>query len=130
MPVEEQQRLDKWLWAARFFKTRKLAAEAVTGGKVHVNRGRVKASRNIKIGDQLHITIGQFEFHISIEDLNKYRRSASEAKMLYQETIESLEKRQALAQQLKILHANTPYTDKRPSKKERRQIVRFKRAED
>jgi len=126
----EQQRLDKWLWAARFFKTRKLAADAVSGGKVHVNGARVKPSRTIKVGDNLEISSGQFEFKITIEALNKHRRPASEAKLLYSESEESVAKRQEMAQQLKILHANMPHCEKRPSKKQRRQIVRFKRVED
>lgn len=129
MDVDGQQRLDKWLWAARFYKTRSLAAEAVSGGKVHLNGDRVKPSRNIKSGDSLKITRGQYEFHIMVEALNKNRRPAPEAQLLYIESEESIHKRQELSQTLKILNANTPRTDKRPSKKQRRQIVRFKRPE-
>jgi len=127
MDVDGQQRLDKWLWAARFYKTRSLAAEAVSGGKVHLNGDRVKPSRNIKSGDRLQITRGQYEFNITVEALNKNRRPASEAQLLYKESEESIHKRKELAQTLKILNANTPFTEKRPSKKQRRQIVRFKR---
>lgn len=130
MPDNEQQRLDKWLWAARFFKTRKLAAEAVSGGKVHVNSTRVKPSRNIRAGDCLDITIGQFEFKIRVEAFNKHRRPASEAQKLYQESEKSRLKRQDMTQQLKILHANMPHCETRPSKKQRRQIVRLKRIDD
>ncbi len=126
MQFEGQQRLDKWLWAARFFKTRNLAAEAVNGGKVHLNGERIKPSRNIKVGDKLTVTRGQFEFQITVEGLNKHRRPAQEAQMLYIESQQSLAKREALAESLKILNANMPYTEKRPDKKQRRQIVRFK----
>lgn len=129
METEGQQRLDKWLWAARFFKTRSLAAEAVSGGKVHLNGDRAKPSRNIKVGDRLKITRGQFEFSIMIEGLNKNRRPSVEAKALYTESEESIDKRNKLAQSLKILNANMPYSEKRPSKKQRRQIVKFKRIE-
>ena len=129
METEGQQRLDKWLWASRFYKTRSLASEAISGGKVHLNGDRVKPSRNIKVGDLLDITRGQFEFHITVEGLNKHRRPATEAQLLYKESQESLEKRQALAESLKILNANMPHTEKRPSKKQRRQIVKFKRVD-
>ncbi len=130
MEAESQQRLDKWLWAARFFKTRALAAEAINGGKVHLNGGRVKASRNIKPGDKLEISRAQFEFQVTIEAINKHRRPATEAQMLYVESQTSIEKRAELAQSLKILNANQPYTEKRPSKKQRRQIVRMKRIDN
>ena len=129
MQTDGQQRLDKWLWASRFFKTRALASEAISGGKVHLNGDRVKPSRNIKVGDQLHITRGQYEFHITVEGLNKHRRPASEAQLLYKESQESIEKRKSLAESLRILNANIPHTDKRPSKKQRRQIVKFKRVD-
>lgn len=127
---DEQQRLDKWLWAARFFKTRTLAAEAVSGGKVHLNGERVKPARNVKIGDTLTITRSQFEFAIAIKGLNKQRRPAIEAQALYEESLQSQEKREDLARSLKILNANHPYSEKRPNKKQRRQIVKFKRPEN
>ena len=127
MQLEEQQRLDKWLWAARFFKTRALATEAINGGKVHLNGDRVKPSRNIKLGDELSITRGQFVFEVTVKALNKQRRPASEACLMYHESEESRDRRQALAANIKALNANMPYSEKRPSKKQRRQIVKFKR---
>ena len=130
MSDDLQQRLDKWLWAARFFKTRSLAAEAVNGGKVHLNGERAKSSRNVKAGDQLQITRGKYEFIITVEGINKTRRPATEAQQLYIESQASIQKREELSLSLKILNANSPYSDKRPSKKQRRQIVKFKRAEN
>ncbi len=127
MESDTQQRLDKWLWAARFFKTRALAAEAINGGKVHLNGDRIKPSRNIKAGDRLEITRGQFVFDVTVEALNRHRRPAKEAQLMYRESEQGREKRESLAESLKILNANLPRSDGRPSKKQRRDIVRFKR---
>ena len=128
MTVEsEKQRLDKWLWAARFYKTRALATEAVNGGKVHLNGDRVKPGRTIQQGDSLTITKGLMEFNIVIQGLSKQRRPAKEAQLLYQETEESIKLREERAETLKATSAHLSYGDKRPSKKDRRQIVRFKR---
>ena len=122
----ETLRLDKWLWAARFFKTRALATEAVSGGKVHLNGERCKPGRSVKIGDRLTITRGYLEMGIVIQGLNKHRRPASEASMLYLETEQSIETRKAKAEMMK---QNMPVDrhNKRPNKKDRRQIVRFQR---
>ena len=129
MEAKDQQRLDKWLWAARFFKTRALAAEAVGGGKVHLNGERVKPARVVRPGDRLKITRGQFEFDITVNALNNQRRPASEAQALFTESQQSIENRQSTAESLKILNANMPHSVKKPGKKQRRQIVRFKRIE-
>lgn len=124
----EKIRIDKWLWAARLFKTRGLAVEAVSGGKVHLNGQRAKPSHRIRIGDNLTIRRGQFEYEITIEGLSKQRRSASEASLLYQENEESKLKRQALAAKLREERKYLgPTSQGRPSKRERRQIVHFTR---
>ena len=121
----EKQRLDKWLWASRFYKTRALAAVAVSGGKVHLNGVRVKPSRVIKAGDQLRITKDQLEYSILVKALNARRRPAKEAVLLYEESAESIRSREQRISEIKILNAQMPFVDKRPSKKDRRQIVRF-----
>ncbi len=98
---DESQRLDKWLWAARFYKTRSLAVEAINGGKVHLNNNRVKPSRTIKPDDILTISKPPYEHIVTILGLNKNRRPAVEAQQLYNESEASIAKREILHQQLK-----------------------------
>jgi len=122
-------RLDKWLWAARFFKTRALAAGAVAGGKVHVNGARVKPARPLRTGDQVLIKRGPYEWRVVVRLLETQRRAATQAVSLYEETTESKRQREQLAGELR---AQTPLqvrTAGRPSKKERRAIIRFTRRE-
>ncbi len=121
-------RLDKWLWTARFYKTRKLAAEAIAGGKVHLNGQRSKPGKEVKIGVQLLINKNPYQWDIEIISLAKHRRPAKEAILLYQESAASLDKRQkqiVLNRENKALSDN--YKEHRPNKKERRQIHRFVR---
>jgi ribosome-associated heat shock protein Hsp15 len=119
-------RLDKWLWAARFFKTRALAAEAVEGGKVQVNGDRPKRARPLQVGDEVRVRLGPYEHTISVRALSARRGPASEAAGLYEETPSSRAAREALAIQLKSLHAVFGPDKGRPTKKDRREIERLK----
>ncbi len=120
--MHKKIRIDKWLWAARFFKTRSLAADVVNGGKVHVNGKRVKSSRPIQIGDQLEITRGQYQTIVVVEALSEKRGPTTEAQKLYQETQDSIEARELKTQQRKLLDAGMPRTQGKPDKHQRRQI--------
>lgn len=126
-PPDDKVRLDKWLWAARFFKTRSLAAEAIQGGKVHVNGARVKPAHGVKPGETLSIRRGPDEYVVVVKGLARLRGPASQAALLYEETAESVRRREALAAERKAQTALVPHPPRRPSKKERRQIVRFTR---
>jgi ribosome-associated heat shock protein Hsp15 len=121
----EHVRLDKWLWAARFFKTRSLAATAVCGGKVYVNGVRAKPARSLHIGDRLEIRRGRFEWQVFVRVLEKQRGPAAQATSLYEETEQSARRRQETADQLRA--EPTPDRDRqgRPTKKHRRSIMRF-----
>jgi ribosome-associated heat shock protein Hsp15 len=119
-------RLDKWLWAARFFKTRALAAEAVEGGKVQVNGDRPKRARPLQVGDEVGVRLGPYQHTITVRALSARRGPASEAAGLYEETAASRTAREALAIQLKSLHAVFGPDKGRPSKKDRRDIQRLK----
>jgi len=125
---ENSIRIDKWLWTARFFKTRKLATEAVSGGKVHVNGKRCKPAKEVKIGCQLLITKDQYNWNINIKGINKHRRPASEAALLYEEDAKSITKRKEQIAQHKQQQALMDHSerDRKPNKKQRRQIHRFK----
>jgi ribosome-associated heat shock protein Hsp15 len=122
----ETIRLDKWLWAARFFKSRKLATEAISGGKIHLNKTRVKPSRNIKIGDQLDISRDNYKYHIEVVGLNDKRRPSKEAQLLYQESEQSIRSREQEREIRKLSSASVHQSDSRPNKKERRQINKWR----
>ncbi len=128
MPAPDSIRLDKWLWAARFFKTRKLAAEAISGGKVHLNNQRAKPGKEIGIGANLTISKDQYSWDITVTGINSQRRPAQEAALLYQETEESRLKRQQIIVQLREHHALLVHSERphKPNRKERRLIHRFK----
>ncbi|NOY62417.1 MAG: RNA-binding protein [Gammaproteobacteria bacterium] len=118
-------RIDKWLWAARFFKTRALAADAINGGKVHLNGSKTKPAKHIKEGDRLSIRRGPYEHAIVVCALNHQRRPAKEAVLLYEESAASIENRQRLAEQLRQQAPTGALAKGRPSKKNRRQIIQF-----
>ncbi|MBD3619221.1 MAG: RNA-binding protein [Chromatiales bacterium] len=115
-------RLDKWLWAARFFKTRAAATAAIGGGKVHVNGQRVKPARTVRPGDRLEILRGEERYEVVVEALNDQRRPAAEAAGLYEETPESLAKREALAETRRLDRLARVETGGRPSKRDRRRL--------
>lgn len=122
-------RLDKWLWAARFYKTRSLAAEAIAGGKVQVNGERVKRAKSLQAGDEIRIRLGPYEHQIVVRELSERRGPASDAARLYEETPASRAAREAMALQLKSLHAAFVPERGRPTKKDRREIEKLKRRE-
>lgn len=122
---EEPVRLDKWLWAARFYKTRSVARNMVDGGKVHYNGQRSKPSKIVEVGATVTLRQGQEEKVIIIDKISGQRRGAPEAQTLYTETAASIQKREAHAMQRK-LNAHNPSPDKRPDKKQRRDIIKFK----
>jgi ribosome-associated heat shock protein Hsp15 len=121
----EDIRLDKWLWAARFFKTRSLAAGAVTGGKVAIKGDRTKPSRIVRIEDTLTIRRGPYEWTVIVKSASRLRDPAPQAQMLYKETEESLRQREAAIAQLKLERLPEFDSPHRPSKKDRRAIARF-----
>ncbi|HYC57744.1 MAG TPA: S4 domain-containing protein [Candidatus Binatia bacterium] len=119
-------RLDKWLWAARFFKSRSLASEAVAGGHVHVEGSRAKAARPVRIGEQIVVTTGRFERTVIVRALSDVRRGAPEAALLYEETAESRDKREKLAAELKAEKLAFQPGAGRPGKRDRRALQRLR----
>ncbi|MHC9511578.1 RNA-binding S4 domain-containing protein [Kangiella sp. M94] len=126
MAVDIYIRLDKWLWAARFFKTRALAKKAIEGGKVHCDGVRGKPSRQVQLGMSIKIRQGFAEKTVIVEGLSEQRGPAKEAQALYSETEQSIQKREELVVQRKSM----PHSEHKPDKKQRRQIHRFLRQQD
>ena len=124
-PVEAV-RLDKWLWAARIYKTRALAREMIEGGKVHYNGQRSKPGKVGELNATLLLRQGNDERTIVVKGITEQRRPASEAVALYEETAESIEKREKMALARKMNALTMPHPDRRPDKKERRDLMRFK----
>jgi len=124
-------RLDKWLWVARFFKTRSQAVEAINGGKVHLNGQRGKPGKEVSAGSQLRIHKGSLAWEIEILAVSKQRRPASEAVLLYAETETSKARREQLLEERRLMKANRPQqASGRPSKRDRRMIHRFTHRDD
>jgi ribosome-associated heat shock protein Hsp15 len=123
---ESRVRIDKWLWAARFFKTRGLATEAVEGGKVHVNGERVKAARAVRLGDRLEVRRGPEVMEVVVLALSGQRGPAPAAQALYEETAPSQARREALAEQRRLLGPSAPVSRGRPDKRSRRRIIQFR----
>jgi len=119
-------RLDTWLWAARFFKTRALAAQAVDGGKVALNGARAKRAKPVQVGDRLRVRRGPFEHHVTVRGLSARRGPAAVAAALYEEDAERKQARQRLAEQLRIAPSLRYEGKGRPTKRERRDIERLK----
>ena len=125
--TEDRTRADKWLWAARFYKTRSLAAEAVSGGKVQVNGERIKPAKPVHVGDEIRIRQGPYEHLVVVRQLSGHRGPPARAAQLYEEKPESRAAREALALQLKAMHSAFVPEKGRPTKKNRREINRLKR---
>jgi len=127
---DEGIRLDKWLWAARFFKTRQLAVEAINGGKVQVNGQRSKPGKTVKAGARLIVHKGSLKWDLLIKAISRQRRPASDAALLYEESEESRLRRQALVRERREGAAAVAAAMGRPNKRDRRMIQRFTRRSD
>ena len=123
---DDRVRVDKWLWAARFYKTRSLATEAVNGGKVELNGERAKPAKMVKAGDTVRVRVEQFEHVLTVLDVAERRGSATVAATLYEETEDSRARREKMREQLKYTHALFVQDEGKPTKKDRREIDRFR----
>ncbi|MEO8619668.1 MAG: S4 domain-containing protein [bacterium] len=125
----EKVRVDKWLWAARFFKTRSLAVDAIAGGKVLVGGDRIKPAKMVQTGDEVSVRLGPYEHVVVVRGVSERRGPATVAATLYEETAQSLAARQKLAEQLRMAPAAFVFEEKgRPTKKDRRDIERLRDA--
>ena len=119
-------RLDRWLWSARFFKTRQMAADAVRSGRVLLNNKRTKPAKSVRIGDQVQIRKAAFRYSIQVTALSETRVGAGHAGTLYDESEQSVEARETLRTQLKLQRSGSHPAKGRPSKRERRQLSRLR----
>ncbi|WP_110649470.1 RNA-binding S4 domain-containing protein [Salinicola peritrichatus] len=125
--MSETVRIDKWLWAARFFKTRQLAKKAIDGGKVRYNGSRVKTSKNVEVGALIEVPQGWDSATVEVLALSDQRRGAPEARQLYAETADSIARREREAHNRKLANQVMQPPIKRPDKRQRRNIQRFQR---
>lgn len=123
--ADDRVRLDRWLWAARFFKTRALAAAAVAGGKVQVNGTRAKPAKQLQVSDEVRVRVGPYEWRVSVRALSERRGPPALAHTLFEESAEGRAARERLAQQHKMAPAPTYQGKGRPTKKERREMQRL-----
>ena len=122
----DKVRIDKWLWAARFYKTRSLATDAVDGGKIQLNGESVKPAKAVKVGDEVRIRTGPYEHVVVVQGLAERRGSPAVAQALYEERADSVAARERLREQLRLAPAAFTYEEKgRPTKKDRRELQRF-----
>ena len=127
MPVSPARvRLDKWLWAARFYKTRALAVDAIDAGRIEVNGERSKRARLVQAGDRIRIRIGPYEHIVTVHGVSERRGPAPVAAKLYEEDAESRKQREVMAAHVKAMNANTGYESGRPTKKDRRDIAKIR----
>jgi ribosome-associated heat shock protein Hsp15 len=124
----EQVRIDKWLWAARFFKTRSAAADAVLGGRVHVNGVRVKPAKDVRPGDAIEVTIGALRWTVAVTGVTDKRGPAAVARTLYDETPESVAAREQRVQELRLARPPGADLGARPTKQARRRLDALRRA--
>jgi ribosome-associated heat shock protein Hsp15 len=124
----ERVRIDKWLWAARFFKTRSLATQAVQGGRVHVEGARVKPAHDVRIGETVEVSVGEARFTVVVRALGDRRGTAAQAALLYEETEASLERRQRVRDARRLAPAPGADMAGRPSKRDRRRIEAMRAA--
>jgi ribosome-associated heat shock protein Hsp15 len=123
----DEQRLDKWLWQARFYKTRSLASAAIQGGKVHLNAGRVKPAHRVRVGDRLSLALEGIVAEFEILGLPLRRGPAAEAQAHYRETASSAERRARLREQQRLAELTRPRSDARPDKRDRRRLLKLHR---
>lgn len=124
--LQNTVRLDKWLWAARFYKTRGLAVEAIDGGKVEVNDDKAKRAKGVRVGDRIRLRLGPYEWKLVVRGLSERRGPASEAQLLYEEDPGARLLREKHAEQLKAAHQAFGPEKGRPTKKDRRDLKRLK----